>query len=688
MTNSILGAVVNGAIVGALLAGTVRAGLLLAPRGVLSAAARYAVWWTALVAVALLPLAYLPAPPAGHMDAASHRAAPVGQTTLTSLPAPGARAPLMPVHHPATALHLRFPLVLRVGGWLRWIPMAWASLSGLMLLRLLASCILLERRKSGAVAAPEELIRRIEASLARRGSTRRAAVLRSAKIGTPMLAGLWRPAILIPERLFTELTEEELTQIGLHEAAHLARRDDYALLVMRAIEAVLPFHPVVRWIARQIDLERELACDDFVLESSGVPRSYAACLLRVVELCRGARASWAATGVAGDRSQLTKRVNRLLERNRRTDTRPRKTRLCTAISVVAALACLAARAPRAIALAIPPAAVQPPQLASSQTLAAPSKSTPPADVEPRVFDESFPNHILYAGEVTGTGGELAMWKQVFVAAVTPHAPQTPAPVLLPLTVQDLAHRYVSGLTKESFQVFEDGVEQQISDVSVDDPPLSVEIVVDMSGSMRNKQALVDAAVTQLVKSANPADEFLVVTFNVNVDVAGPFSNDPGQILNQLHLDQPRGGTALRDAILRAAEWKNSRYPDRILVAISDGVDNSSSVRIEELRDTAFAARAPIWAITLASPETYPGRESLWLRDMAEQSLGHEFVSEDPGQVADVAASVANQTRYVLKYNSTNPALDGKYRRVKVDVVTAPPGTLKIAARMGYYATGR
>ena len=74
--------------------------------------------------------------------------------------------------------------------------------------------------------------------------------------------------------------------------------------------------------------------------------------------------------------------------------------------------------------------------------------------------------------------------------------------------------------------------------------------------------------------------------------------------------------------------------------------------------------------------------------MAEQSLGHEFVSDDPGQVADAAASVANQTRYVLKYNSTNQALDGKYRRVKVDVVTAPPGTFKIAARMGYYATGR
>jgi Ca-activated chloride channel family protein len=385
---------------------------------------------------------------------------------------------------------------------------------------------------------------------------------------------------------------------------------------------------------------------------------------------------------------LTKRVNRLLDRNRGTDTRTGKACLFTAVGVVAALACLAGRAPGAIALAVPNAAVQPPKVATPPTLAAAPKPKPPTDVEPRAFDESFPDHILYSGEVKGTGGKPSLWKHAFIADVAAAAPQTPAPVLLALTVQDMANRHVAGLTKENFQLFEDGVEQRISEVSVDPLPLSVEIIVDMSGSMRNKQALVDAAVMQLVKSANPTDEFLLVPFNDRVDEAGPFGNDPGQILNQLHLGQPHGGTALRDAIIRAGEWKTARYPDRIMVVISDGDDDSSSVRIEELRDAVLATRTPIWAIKLASPASYPSRESLWLRDMAEQSLGHEFVSDDPGQVADVAASVANQIRYVVKYNSTNRALDGKYRRVKVDVVTEPPGTFKIAAPMGYYATGR
>ena len=103
-----------------------------------------------------------------------------------------------------------------------------------------------------------------------------------------MVAGLRRPSILIPARLLDELEEAELDQIGLHEAAHLARRDDYALLFQRVIEALFALHPVVRWIARQIDLEREIACDDLVVEATGRPRSYASCLTRVVEL-----AEWA-----------------------------------------------------------------------------------------------------------------------------------------------------------------------------------------------------------------------------------------------------------------------------------------------------------------------------------------------------------------------------------------------------------
>lgn len=646
MTNAILGALLNGAIVGALLALAIQVALLLAPRRVLSAAARYAVWWTTLAAAVLLPLAYLPLRPVPRAVAAGIPPALAAPLAATPFPAPAPPAPFAATYHSVAGIRWRFPVVFTVGAWSRWILAAWAALSALLLLRLATSCLLLARRKSAAVAAPEQLTAAIEAALARRGSARRAPVLRSANIGMPVLAGLARPAILIPERLFSALTPEELLQVGLHEAAHLARRDDYALLGVRAVQALFPLHPVVLWIARQIDLEREIACDDFVLESAAAPRRYAACLLRVMELCGGARRSWAAAGMAGGRSQLTRRVESLLDHRREARMPAGKARLSLAIAAVAVLACLAGRTPRALALA-PPEAPPSPQTALPM----------PAPLQ---------------------------------AAATPRraAPQPAAPpVLLPLTVQDAAHRYVPGLDKNSFQVLEDGVEQKVSELSVDNPPLSVELVVDRSGSMQNKQALIDAAVTGLVSAANPADEFLVVTFNDEADMAGPFANNTGQILNQLHLGSPRGGTALRDALQQAAEWKSARYPDRIVVAISDGVDNSSSLRTEELRGLASAAKTPIWAITLASQDA-PRRGSLWLRDLTEQSAGHEFVSDDPGQVGGIAATIANQTRYVLKYNSTHPARDGRYRNVAVNIVNAPPGAYKISARLGYYAAGQ
>src|SRR5215469_14000850 len=105
----------------------------------------------------------------------------------------------------------------------------------------------------------------------------------------PIVAGLRRPSILLPATLLGALGEDELDQIGIHEAAHIARCDDRALILQRVLEALLPLHPVVRWIARRIDLEREIACDDFVVRAFGNPRPYAACLTRVAELTNGIR---------------------------------------------------------------------------------------------------------------------------------------------------------------------------------------------------------------------------------------------------------------------------------------------------------------------------------------------------------------------------------------------------------------
>jgi len=150
------------------------------------------------------------------------------------------------------------------------------------------------------------------------------------------------------------MNAEDLEQIGRHEAAHLARRDDCSLFVQRVIEALFALHPVVRWLTRQIDLEREIACDDIAVGSTERAWSYADCLTRTVALCGGVRTSLAAANVADGRSHLSRRVELLVDRSRSGRTEILRGR-CAVIAV--ALVCLAgllAKAPLLLAFAVPP----------------------------------------------------------------------------------------------------------------------------------------------------------------------------------------------------------------------------------------------------------------------------------------------------------------------------------------------
>ena len=155
-----------------------------------------------------------------------------------------------------------------------------------------------------------------------------------------MVAGPFRPCVLIPARLLSALDDAEMEQICVHEAAHLARYDDWSLLLQRMIEALFVFHPVARWISRQIDLEREIACDDFVISGTGRPRPYAACLAHVAELAVGHAGSPLAAAVVDESSHLGRRISMLLDKTRRMGTRILKLQLATASpGYVCSLAC-------------------------------------------------------------------------------------------------------------------------------------------------------------------------------------------------------------------------------------------------------------------------------------------------------------------------------------------------------------
>jgi beta-lactamase regulating signal transducer with metallopeptidase domain len=331
--STILSALINAGVAGAGLTLAVWLVLSIAPRRALNAATRYAIWWIALLVVVTLPLFYLPHR-AEPVSAFVPIAIPTGQTetlimTETTPPASDA---------PSASRWPQFPLEFSAGAWPVRIFAAWGIVSMLMLLRLALSYVFLERRKR--LARPAKDLERWPVR-----------ALISSDIASPMAAGLFRPAILIPERLLAELDSDELEQIRIHETAHLLRRDDVALLIQRTIEALFALHPVVRWITRRIDLEREIACDDFVVAHTGQARPYASCLTRVVEIAGGVRSSIVAAAATEERSHLARRIEMLLDKTYHKGTRLLKIRLLLMAAALLALAVVAVRAPGLIAFA-------------------------------------------------------------------------------------------------------------------------------------------------------------------------------------------------------------------------------------------------------------------------------------------------------------------------------------------------
>lgn len=638
-----LSAVVNGAFLGTALTAILAAGLRLAPRRGLNAATRYAVWWVAFAAVVLLPVAFLP----------QSRGRLASQKVAVSVPAvqvstPGAALPNLPLVSAGPRGEPTFPLRLEAGPWTVWILAAWALASGLMLVRLMVSCLLLQRAKKRALTVPGELVEEWLALCG--GSRRRVRLAASSGIGTPVVAGLWRPAILIPGRLLEQLDADELRQIGLHETAHLARRDDYALLLERVLEALWVWHPAVRWMARQIDLEREIACDDFVVKVTGQARPYAACLTRVVEMTGGVRGSVAAAAAAEERSHLTRRVNMLLDHTRNSATRLLKARFLVLLAVVGGLGFVAARLPGPVAFAMP-----------QRPIATQSPMARAAIVVPALQAQRIPTPAP-APRIAPAVDEMM--------------------VKVPVVVQDPMHRAVTGLAKENFRIFEDGVEQEVVEFSNADTPTSFGIVFDGSGSTAARQDDARRAVAQFVKTAGAGSEFCLVEFHERATVASGFTSDAEQILGRLDTIRAIGGTSLWEAIVLALQqMKQGLNPAKAILVVTDGNDNTSAITAEQTKEAARAAGIPISAISFGDDR----RGNAFLDELAALTGGRHISAENPAD-AGAVAGMATRNGYVLGYRPKNAAHDGAYRTLRVEV--APPRglpPLTVRNRAGYYA---
>jgi VWFA-related protein len=268
-------------------------------------------------------------------------------------------------------------------------------------------------------------------------------------------------------------------------------------------------------------------------------------------------------------------------------------------------------------------------------------------------------------------------------------------VLIPVSVTDPMSRFVTGLDKENFKLSEDKVDQEITQFSSEDAPLSVGIVFDTSGSMGAKLQRSRQAVTQFMKTANPQDEFFLIEFNDRPEMVQTFTSETEEIQNRLTFTQAKGRTALLDGVYLAMnQMKKAHNPRKAILIISDGGDNSSRYTETEVKNAVREADVQIYAIGIFEPIASRGRtvEEMGgpglLAEMAEQTGGRHFAVDNLAELPDVAAKIGIELRnqYLLGYSPKNATRDGKYRRVQVKLVkTTGLPQLHAMFRTGYYA---
>jgi VWFA-related protein len=268
-------------------------------------------------------------------------------------------------------------------------------------------------------------------------------------------------------------------------------------------------------------------------------------------------------------------------------------------------------------------------------------------------------------------------------------------VLINVTVTTPLNQVVTGLDKDHFRLFEDKIEQSVSQFSSEDAPLSVGLVFDLSGSMGSKLHKARQAAAQFFKTANPEDEFFLIQFSDRPRMTMSFTTETEEIQNRLAFSESRGRTALLDALYMAMDqMKKARNPRKAILVLSDGGDNSSRYTQSEIKSLVREADVQVYAIGIFEPVHSRSRtaEELagpgLLGELADQTGGRHFPVENVNELPDIAAKIGIELRnqYVLGYVPSNEARDGKYRRVRVKLVQPrglPP--LRAAYRTGYYA---
>jgi Ca-activated chloride channel family protein len=261
-------------------------------------------------------------------------------------------------------------------------------------------------------------------------------------------------------------------------------------------------------------------------------------------------------------------------------------------------------------------------------------------------------------------------------------------VLVPTTVNDGLNHPVTGLEKENFRIFDDKAEQTITSFSSEDEPVALGFIFDTSGSMAGLLPQGRAAAAELLKFANPEDEFFLVEFDTRPRLVIPLSSNTSQIGLEVMMTKSGGSTALNDALFMGIhEMHKSKRAKKALVLISDGGENHSRYTPTEVKNVVKESDVLIYTVAIGAGHDADSLSGMgFMSGVAEMSGAHMFYANG-FELADIATKIGIElrNRYVIGYSPRDPRRDGRFHRIEVRVVP-PRGLPKLRAhwRTGYY----
>ena len=265
-------------------------------------------------------------------------------------------------------------------------------------------------------------------------------------------------------------------------------------------------------------------------------------------------------------------------------------------------------------------------------------------------------------------------------------------VLIPVTITDPMNRLVTGLEQDDFFIYENNSLQKLRTFATEDAPVSIGIIMDLSGSMSSKLIRARDSIIQFMKTANPQDEFFVIGFNDRPELIEDFTSSIEDIEARLQTVRSGHRTALLDAIYYGMDkMKTAKQQRKALLVVSDGGDNRSRYTESEVKAQVRESDVQIYSIGIFDPYAPTTEERmgpLLLNDLSEETGGRLFKVDDLADMGDIATKISTELRnqYVLGYHPKSMQRDGKWRKVKVKLVPPqglPP--LTVHARTGYYA---